>query len=89
MLVHRWLAMLTHRWLIMLAHRWLITFVHRWPILDGSQLAHSISCIGSMLCLLQGLFQVVIGGLLGRFSHFNVTFVKIDILHKGSLFYLS
>ena len=56
MLAHRWLAMLTHRRLIMLAHRWLITLVHRWPILDGSQLAHSKSCIRSMLRLLQGLF---------------------------------
>ena len=56
MLAHRWLIMLAHRWLAMLTHRWLITLVHRWPILDGSQLAHSMSCIGSMLRLLQGLF---------------------------------
>ena len=57
--------MLAHRWLLVLAHRWLITLVHRWPTVNGSQVAHSMLCIGSMSCSLQGSFQVVIGGLLG------------------------
>ena len=58
---HRWLIVLAHRWLIMLAHRWLITLVHRWPTINGSQVAHSTLCIGSMLRSLQGSFQVIIG----------------------------
>ena len=62
--------MLAHSWLIMSAHRWLITLVHRWPTVNGLQVAHSTPCIGSMLRLLQGSFQIVIGGLLGSFFTF-------------------
>lgn len=62
--------MLARRWLIVLAHRWLIVLAHRWPTVNGSQVAHSTSRIDSMFCSLHGLFQVVIGGLLGSFLTF-------------------
>ena len=63
----------------MLAHRWLITLVHRLPTVNGSQVAQYV---------LHRQHVISATRVVSSRCFFLGTFATIDILHKGSLFYL-